>query len=54
MKLNVLTEFDPESITNKDFIERGLIEPSNSDLNTSIIQVGEKMEQSAFASISGK
>ena len=43
-KLNVLTKFDPESITNKDKFERGLIEPPNSDFNAPVVQVGKNMK----------
>ena len=52
-KLNVLAKFEPESITNKDTFERGLIEPSNSNLNAPGVLVGEKTEQTDVALLPG-
>ena len=41
-KLNALTKFDSQSITNKYWIGRGLIEPPNVDFNEPVVLVGGK------------
>ena len=45
ISFNALINFDPESVTNKDTFERGLIKLSDSDFNTPVELVGKKMEQ---------
>ena len=47
-KMSVCIKFDPESITNKNMFERGLIEPPNSDFNAPVVQVGKKDGRNRF------